>query len=170
MSAFKSLQNLFGIKKSIDLTDASGAVLTIETDAAEPAVGDAVTIGGSAAADGEYIMPDNSKLVVVAGKITEIVPAPAAEPAPTADPQMADVQKSLDSMQKAFDDKLKAIEEKYEAKVQDLTKSVEFLGEQIKSGYTPEEAEAVGAGKKKEDGKARFTIDKDKLKEKIEKN
>ncbi len=171
MTVLKSLQKLFGIKKSLELTDASGAVLTIETDAAEPAVGDAVTIGGSAAADGEYIMPDNSKLIVVAGKISEIVPAPAQDPTPApADTQMADVQKSLDSMQKAFDDKLKAIEDKYESQIQDITKSIEFLGEQIKSGYTPEEPEALGAGRKKEEGKARFTIDKEKLQNKIEQN
>lgn len=173
MSTFKKLKSLFGIKeKSIEMTDASGAVLTIETEAAEPAVGDAVTIGGSPAADGEYVMADNSKIIVLDGKISEIVPAepakPADNPAP-ADPQMVEVQKSMEAMQKTFDDKMKAFEEKYESKIKDLTDSVEFLGEQIKSGYVPDDPEAVGASSKKNEGGARFTIDKDKLNEKINK-
>lgn len=169
MSTFKKLKSLFGVKeKSLELTDASGAVLTIETEAAQPAIGDAVTIGGSPAADGEYIMADNSKIVVVDGKISEIVPAEEVKPeVQPDDTTMAEVQKSIDAVKKAFDTKLKELENKYESKIKDLSDSVEFLGEQIKSGYTPDEDEPIPAGKKKNEGGARFTIDKQKLQEKV---
>ena len=155
------------------MTDASGAVLTIETDNETPAVGDAVTIGGSPAADGEYIMPDTSKLMVMDGKISEII---AAEEKPVeetpAEPQMAEVQKSIDKLTKSFDEKLKAVEEKHKSEIEDLQASVKFLGEQIKSGYVPDDAEAIGAGKSKSknEGGSRFTIDKQKLQEKVNNN
>jgi len=174
MSILKSLQILLGAKqKSLELTDASGAVLTIETDNETPAVGDAVTIGGSPAADGEYIMPDTSKLMVMDGKVSEIIPAEEKPVEDTpAEPQMSDVQKSIDTLKKSFDEKLKAVEEKHKSEIEDLQASVKFLGEQIKSGYVPDEAEAIGAGKSKakKEGESRFTIDKQKLQEKVNKN
>ncbi|HRG39185.1 MAG TPA: hypothetical protein PK289_11690, partial [Bacteroidia bacterium] len=45
-------------------------------------------------------------------------------------------------------------------------------GEQIKSGYVPDDAEAIGAGKSKSknEGGSRFTIDKQKLQEKVNNN
>lgn len=172
MDFLKALKSKFGKAKSLDLTDASGAVLTIETDAAAPAVGDAVTIAGQPAADGEYAMADNTTIVVMDGKISEIKPDPNAAPADPAAAaadavtSAADMQKSIDTMQKAFDDKLKAIEDTHAKEIAEMKSAITFLGEQIKSGYTPEEAEHLGSqSRSKKDG-ARFSVDVDKLRDK----
>jgi polyhydroxyalkanoate synthesis regulator phasin len=152
MTFLEKIQKKFGIesKKSIELTDASGAKITVETDAQTPAVGDKVTIDGQPAADGEYTMSDESKIVVKDGLISEIVPKAddAANknddtPAPDAS------QKSMNEMQKAFDVKLKAMDAKHTKEINALKETIDWLSDQVSSDYVPDEAEAQGTSNQK---------------------
>nr|DAO12757.1 MAG TPA: hypothetical protein [Caudoviricetes sp.] len=76
----RALEALFGKSLfDVDLTLANGDIITVETEAEEPAVGDKVkqkTDGGEDAekplADGEYVLKDESTLVVEGGAIKEI--------------------------------------------------------------------------------------------------
>lgn len=52
---------------NMELSTADGATLTIEKEDGEPVVGD------EASPDGEHVMPDGTKIVVVEGVITEII-------------------------------------------------------------------------------------------------
>lgn len=137
-------------KKSIELTDASGAKITVETDNETPAVGDAVTIDGQPAADGEYIMSDESTIVVKDGVISEIKPngdsadTEGAESRNNPTPEAQ--QKSINDMKKAYDAKFKSLEVKHAKEIGELKKTVEWLADQVSSGYVPDEAEQQGAG------------------------
>lgn len=63
---FMALAKVFGMT----LETADGKTLELEKESGEPVVGDKVT-----SEDGEYLMPDNSTIVVEGGVITEIRPA-----------------------------------------------------------------------------------------------
>ena len=58
---------------NLDLTLADGTPITVETEAEAPAVGDALTIDGQPAPDGEYTLVDGSVIVAEEGVITDIV-------------------------------------------------------------------------------------------------
>jgi len=65
---------------NLDVTDANGVIITFP-DVAEgsmPQVGDMATIDGNPA-EGEYLMPDGSTYVFVAGSLTQIVDATEVE-------------------------------------------------------------------------------------------
>lgn len=69
-----------GKPTALSVTTADGQTLTIDTgDRTDYAVGDAVTIDGTAAADGDYILSDNATITVADGVITIITPAPVDE-------------------------------------------------------------------------------------------
>ena len=63
---FMALAKVFGMT----LETADGKTLELEKESGEPVVGDKVT-----SEDGEYLMPDNTTIVVEGGVITEIRPA-----------------------------------------------------------------------------------------------
>lgn len=63
---------------ALDLTLEDGTAIVVETEEAEPKVGDAVTVNGEPAPDGEHKLPDGTILVTAGGKITEIKKADAA--------------------------------------------------------------------------------------------
>ena len=79
-SLFDKIQNILSPKKDEVLnktvTDANGTIIDfpdVEEDA-EPAVGDSALVDG-APADGEYLMPDGSKMIFTAGELSEVAEA-----------------------------------------------------------------------------------------------
>jgi len=63
---------------ALDMTLEDGTAIVVETEANEPAVGDAVTINGEPAPDGEHKLADGTVLMIAGGKITEIKKADAS--------------------------------------------------------------------------------------------
>lgn len=143
MSLLDKVKSTLGIKpvqKNIDVTDATGQILTVVTDANDPQVGDAVEIQGTPAPDGEYTFPDGSKWQVTGGKIESITAAPAADPTPApADPQpvamseeavKSEIAKGIAAIQKEYDQKLEAFKSEVE-------QSLELIMKNMKSDFVP---------------------------------
>ena len=65
---------------NVDVTDANGTLITFPdvADGTMPIVGDMATIDGSPA-DGEYLMPDGTTFVFLAGALTQIIEAGEVE-------------------------------------------------------------------------------------------
>ena len=57
---------------ALDLTLEDGTPIVVETEESEVKVGDAVTINGEPAPDGEHMLSDGTTIVVAGGKIAEI--------------------------------------------------------------------------------------------------
>jgi ATP-dependent Clp endopeptidase proteolytic subunit ClpP len=57
---------------ALDLTLEDGTPIVVETTESEPKVGDAVTINGEPAPDGEHMLSDGTMIVVAGGKIAEM--------------------------------------------------------------------------------------------------
>lgn len=66
-------------EKSIDIELESGQVAVVETDAAEPAIGDTVMIDGAPAEDGEHATADGRVITTEGGVISAITPAEMSE-------------------------------------------------------------------------------------------
>lgn len=78
---------------NMTMTDATGAVLTIEREAGDPVVGD------TASPDGTFTMDDGKKITVAGGLITEIT---EAAPQPNAkDKEIADLKAELEALKGA---------------------------------------------------------------------
>lgn len=170
------LKSLIEGKKSLELTDANGGKLVVETDAGTAVVGDKVTVDGVAPADGDIVMSDGSTIKVAAGVITEIVPKDTSTGAGGSDkPTPEAATKAINEMQKSFDEKLKAMEARLETKyksdlkrvtdaIMDMADKHTSLAELVKSDYTPEEAEKVGvdaSSQKKKESTVRTGFKKD---------
>lgn len=128
-------------QKNIDVTDATGKILNVVTEATEPQVGDEVQIDGAAAPDGEYTFPDGAKWTVVSGKIETITPA-AAPMDPHTEPQMAseEVVKSLNAANeklKSLEQQLKTKEAQFEAFQKEVEEEFAFIHKNINSDYVP---------------------------------
>lgn len=77
-NAFVALGKALGVTmQGLELETADGSTLELKKEDGVPAVGDEV-----ASADGEYLMPDGSTIVVVDGAISEIKPKEEDEPTP----------------------------------------------------------------------------------------
>lgn len=110
MNLLKKLQNTFASKDDndskfdIEVTLADGAVVTVQTEAEQPQVGDAVVDDqGAPVGDAEHMLPDGSSIVTVGGAITEIKDARAST-----EPTAAEVMQSVNSLSKKFDAFFKA--------------------------------------------------------------
>ncbi len=131
------------VEKNIDVTDATGTILTVVTDNTEPQAGDEVQVAGTAAPDGDYTFPDGSKWVITGGKIESIEPAVAASTDPVVEPvvvpdveavkamnelkaENAELKKSFTDYQKAADERMKELEDEF----------VKFAT-MVKSDYVP---------------------------------
>lgn len=136
--------SLFGAPKNLDLTDAAGKCIKVDTAGSEPAVGDPCSIDNQPASDGEHIIPAMNKVLVVGGgKITEIKDAKAADE-PAADPAPADDSEAVNTLKK----QLEAVNKKnsdLEAKLKDQESDIKTLHDglteikgAIKSRYTPD--------------------------------
>lgn len=131
-------------QKNIDVTDATGKILTVVTDAAEPQAGDEVQVDGGAAPDGEYTFPDGAKWSVAGGKIETITPAVAAPVDTPNDPQPQMLSEEAAKSLNEATEKIKSLEvELSESKksLADFQKEVEeelaFIHKHIKSDYVP---------------------------------
>jgi hypothetical protein len=129
MNLLKRLQNTFASKDDndnkfdIEVTLADGAIVTVQTEAEQPQVGDAVVDDqGAPVGDAEHMLPDGGSIVTVGGAITEIKDAPAST-----EPTSAEVMQSVNSLSKKFDTFLKA-----QAKTQKETEQAfDLLSKQI---------------------------------------
>lgn len=130
-------------QKNLDVTDATGQIITVVTDGNEPQAGDEVQIGGAAAPDGEYTFPDGSKWKVVGGKIESITSAaPAdtqpADPTPPADPAaMKAVQEMEIKFKSEMESFFKKQDEKMTAFQKEVSESIDLILENMKSEFVP---------------------------------
>lgn len=116
---FLALAKVFGMS----LETADGKTLELEKENGEPVVGDVVT-----SEDGEYLMPDNSTIVVEGGVITEIRPAEEeAEETPDAGGEETEEleQDATDSEKDAEIDRLKAVIAEKDAEIDRLKEELE---------------------------------------------
>ena len=73
MKFLEKIKNTLGISKDIDLTLTDGSIITVVTDAQEPAIGDPVRDSdGNPLADGDYTLPDKRIISVMDGAISNI--------------------------------------------------------------------------------------------------
>jgi len=146
MKLSERIKSLLGvhISKNIDITDASGTIITVITDANEPQPGDKVEIGGQPAPDGEYTFPDGSVWSVMGGvieTITTSTPADQTQPVqaseePVVEPVVSETEKSIETLKSEIND-LKELVSKLVEDKQELEKSVIDLAKHIKSEYVP---------------------------------
>lgn len=93
---------------------ASGKVLVTDATDATKVVGASATIDGQPAPDGEHVDSDGNTIVVAAGKVTELKPKAADDPAAAAPPVNATIEarmKTLEDNQSAIMEALKAIQQ-----------------------------------------------------------
>lgn len=149
MSILKDIKRLFNTQKDIELTDANGVILTVITDAEQPAVGDKVTIDGAPASDAEYMMPDGGTIVTVGGVITEIESASEeAQPEPT-DPA-GEVEKQVaEAVTKAVAEAMASLRTEFKKDIDETNAAIRELAKNISSQFVPpvERNEGADAGK-----------------------
>lgn len=135
-SALNSISEKLGVGKkpeikNLDLTLTDGTDIVVETESDSPAVGDAVTVDGSPAPDGEHTIADGRTLVTEGGVITEIRD-PESEEEETIEnvkKERDELKAKLDELQNTFTDEVKAMKDE----LLDLKKN-------IKSEEVPPEA------------------------------
>lgn len=127
--------------KNIDVTDATGKILTVVTEANDPMVGDEVQIDGAAAPDGEYLFPDGSKWNIVGGKIESITPA-VAEPAP--DETIVEEVKSLQNELKALKEEMNSLKSTFTETQKDTEEALVTFAKSVKSEYVPKQRQPEG--------------------------
>lgn len=119
----KSVDDAAASLLGMDLNTADGQTLTVEREEGAPKVGD------KASPDGDFEMPDGSKITVKDGVITEITPA-SGNGDNGDDAQKGDASGGDGDGDGNDDDKDKQIAE-LQAKVDELTKENESLKEQL---------------------------------------
>lgn len=119
---FNALAKVFGMS----LETADGKTLELEKESGEPVVGDVVTSG-----DGEYLMPDQSTIVVEGGTIVEIRPAeevvaePEEERGEEGEENETEPSNETDSEKDAEIDRLKALIAEKDAEIDRLKQELE---------------------------------------------
>lgn len=143
--------------KNLDLTLADGTAITVDAAGEDIAVGDAVFIDGSPAADGEYKLADGKILVVSGGVVAEVkVAEPPTDPAPEANQdeeeeeeekeQVSAIAKALETIAnsvkaqgetlaslKAEFSSLKTVQANQAKNVEQVTEAVELIGSNLHS-------------------------------------
>jgi ATP-dependent protease ClpP protease subunit len=131
---------------ALDLTLEDGTPIVVETEESTIKVGDAVTINGEPAPDGEHMLSDGSKIVVAGGKIAEIY-APEMEASsdePSTDEAVVEANKKLtadNAELKLNNAQLNAENETLKNDIANLTKQVAEIQSRIKnlsSGFVPQ--------------------------------
>jgi flagellar motility protein MotE (MotC chaperone) len=128
-------------KKDIDYTLTDGRVLTVETQAEDPAVGDPVNISGETPVDGGYNLQGGGAIEVTGGVISAIdMPdTPVEVETVAASAQVEAQSKEINSLKGLLSQKEKMLNElqeqfkSIEAKVASKLKSIEELSGSIKS-------------------------------------
>jgi ATP-dependent Clp protease protease subunit len=114
--------------KALTTTLEDGTEVTIETEAAEPAVGDVVTVNGESAPDGSHTLADGSVIVTEGGVITEVVMASYKE-----DEEEMEALKAENSRLTAELETANNALKDFEAKLNQTTKAFA----QQRKGFTP---------------------------------
>ncbi len=155
------IKSMFGKtdKFEIDVTDANGEIIKVQTDNEEPIVGDAVTKeDGSPLPDGDYLLADGKTLVVSGGIITEIKEADdgAGDDADGSDSGAGDGSgdgagddgmnnaddkgnddfgKNIKDMKEQFASDIKDMKEQFTSDIKELREVVEFMAKNISSDF-----------------------------------
>lgn len=125
---------------ALDLTLEDGTPIVVETEESEIKVGDAVTINGEPAPDGEHLLSDGTTIVVAGGKIAEIKMAEMeAKDEQSSDEiiELIEANKTLIANNQA----LKTENDTLKADILQLTKQVSEIQSRIKnlsSGFVPQ--------------------------------
>lgn len=153
---------VFGAPKNLDLTDATGKKVVVETAKAEAEVGDPCSIDNQPAADGDLIIPAMNKTLVISnGKISEIKEVAAAtDPEPAADPSKNVETEAVNKLKKELEavnvknGELEAKLKTQETDIKGLYEGIVEIKGHIKSNYKPGERNTTfnKAGEKKETG------------------
>lgn len=175
MNVLDKLRKAFSTDDSfdIDLTLATGDIVTVLTEAEEPQVGDKVNDkDGKPVADGDHLLADGRTLVAKDGAIEEI--KDATEP-PVGDPTMKEVMQSVNSLSKEvkalatkFDSSNKVNEQAFDliaTQFNALDTKVKSIGKSIKSSYEAPGAEGTGTRNNANES----AYDADKVREEREK-
>ena len=126
--AFRAFRDALDIK-GMSLETADGKTLELEKESGEPVVGDVVT-----SEDGEYLMPDNSVIVVEGGAIVEIRPAEEVNEEERGEESEERLeQDETDSEKDAEIDRLKAVIAEKDAEIDRLRQELEDAKSNAKS-------------------------------------
>lgn len=173
MSFLKKLKEKFSTNETFDLdiTLATGDIVTVVTEGEEPKAGDKVNDkDGKPVADGEHLTADGSTLVVAGGEITEIKPKEESTD-PPAEPTLTEVMQGVTLLGTQF----KAFQATFSKENKETREGLEFVAEQfgtldkrvtemgkgIKSKYDAPPTPEGGKGKKEGDS----TYDADAVRE-----
>ncbi len=115
----------------VDLTDATGNIITVVTEDETPKAGDPVNDSeGKPIADGDHVLADGRTIVSEGGKITEIKPK-EEDDSGEGEPTMSEVMHSVNKI----NDSLKSLTSKFSAFEKgkgDLEQTIEFVAEKVK--------------------------------------
>lgn len=156
MKFLKNLQKKFaaeggeGQTFALDLTLADGSIVTVETDAEQPQVGDNVVDDqGAPVADGEHLLPDGGAIVTVAGAITEL-----KEAQQNTEPTMQEVLQSVNklgnqfsSLMKQFSTFQKENEAAFDLMASEINKTKKLVTSKKPDGFETEDEPGKGAKK-----------------------
>lgn len=138
-------------KFDIDVTLANGSVVTVQTEADQPQVGDPVVDDtGAPVPDDTHLLPDGGSIVTVGGVITEINEAPANPDEPTTAEVMASVnklQKTFEAFMKKSDKNQKENEQAFELLSEEITNTRKLIKSQPLENF--ETDDEPGKGPKK---------------------
>lgn len=159
--AMKALSGEEKTPKALSLEVEGGGMIEIETESDAPAVGDAVTVDGEPAPDGEHVLTDGRKVVTAEGKITEII-EPEVEDSADDEEDMNALAKLIgDAVAKAIkpvQDSVKALEDKQaenETATEEIVNSIELIGKNLSSdGFSHKARKKTTAKGKKQDASA----------------
>lgn len=133
MSITKRIRKMLGQTYDIDMTLANGDIVTVITEAEEPAVGDQVVDAeGSPLEDDEHLLPNGGALVTENGVITEIKD-PEEEPSDDEndeEPPLSEVMQSVKSLSKKFDSMIAKLN-KFQMNQKDSDAGLEMIAKQV---------------------------------------
>ncbi len=128
MSLLKKMKDKFAAKKEdetfdVELTLATGDIVTVVTENEQPQVGDSVTDAeGSAVEDGDHLLSDGRTVVTESGSITEIRDAEEEEEEGSEEDQNFEaLNKKMDAFSKDIADTFSLILAKFEAQEKTIT-------------------------------------------------
>ena len=145
--------------KNLDLKTKEGTILVIETELETVTIGDVVLIAGTEATDGNYELEDGTKLIVVAGKVTEIIPVDVANVATT------EIVAATPEELKKENENLKADMNTQAKDIEEINSKLEILAKTVTTTFTPPTKTSVFNTKLKtwEEQNPRRNIFKEKL-------
>ena len=173
MSLFEKLKKRFESNKKfdVDLTLATGEIVTVVTENENPQVGDQVQgEDGQPVSDDEHVLQDGRTIVTESGEITEIREASGDDGEGGDGDQGGEDQNSVKKLNERFDAFEKDIASSFEMiadKFEKFDKNINEINKNIKSSYRAPSAENTNEKGKKQ---TFFERVEEKRKEKNSKN